>query len=142
MKQFAAAVGFAIALACNGDGGSEPDRLHEHVGEYALTHIGLNAVPATVFHNSTQRVEVTHGLMVLHEDRSYTETLNLTTTLSGHSPTVSTVVENGTYRTSGTQVTFTIPPQGGNASFSYTGAIGGGAIAYVADGTSFRFRKR
>lgn len=142
MKHFAAAVGFAIALGCNGDGGTEPDSLREHLGEYALTHIGVNAVPATVFHNSTQRVEVTHGLMILSEDRSYTETLDLTTTLSGHSPTMSTVVENGTYRISGTHVTFTIPAQGGNASFSYTGAIGDGVIAYVADGTSFRFQKR
>jgi hypothetical protein len=127
--------------ACGGDasGPGESDPYAQAAGSYALTTAN-GQLPYTYFQNSAGRAEIWGGTLVLRADRSYTETLNTRAVFTSGAPSqTSNAVENGTYTIVGTQITFTIPPSGGNAGLSYTGALSNRTLTYTYEGIAMSY---
>ena len=129
MKKLLLMVSAFLLVACGGDGPTSPS--NNPVGSYSLSQVNGAALPQTYFQNSVGYVEVVSGTLVLRQDGSYTETRNNRAVYITGGTQSSSVVENGTYSITGTQVTFTIPASGGQSALSYTGAISGGAVTYT-----------
>lgn len=129
-----------LAVACSGDGptGSAEARVS---GTYNLSQINGQNLPATVFQSSAGRVEVTGGTMVLRDDRSYTETVQLRILPVNGTAQTDQAIENGTFTVVGTNITFNVPASGGDPAFSYSGAVSGGVLTYTSEGLSVTYRK-
>jgi len=130
----------ALAAACSGDGptGSSEERV---AGTYTMTQVNGQNLPMTVFQSSAGRVEVTSGTLVLRADRSYTETVQIRIIPVGESARNDQAIENGTYTMSGTSITFTVPPSGGEPGYSYSGSVNGNVLTYSSEGVSATYRK-
>jgi hypothetical protein len=138
-------LGFALLViftACGDSSGPDArDPYADAAGTYVLTAAN-GVLPYTYFQNSAGRVEIYSATLVLRSDRSYTETINARTVFTSGAPsTTSSSIENGTYTVVGTQLTFTIPPSGGSAGFSYTGALSGRDLTYTYEGLAMRYTK-
>jgi hypothetical protein len=141
-RVFALALGLVVA-ACGGDasGPNVEDPYAAAAGTFTLTTAN-GQLPYVFFQNSAGRAEIYGGSMVLRQDRSYTETLNARAVFNtGAPPTNSNNVESGTYTIVGSQVTWTVPPSGADAGFSYTGALSGRTLTYTYDGIAYVFTK-
>lgn len=132
------ATAFAI-VACGGDGPTSPS--NQPAGSYSLIQVNGASLPATFFQNSAGHVEVVSGTLVLRPDGSYTETRNNRLVYVSGATESTSLVENGTYAITGTQVTFTIPASGSQGALSYTGAISGGSVTYTWNNIAYRYSK-
>lgn len=87
-----------IVLACS-DSPTEPGG-KAHPGNLTLVQLNNSSLPTTVYVVD----RVTSGTMVLRDDLTYTETFNAI----GQAGTPITLVENGTYSSSDSRITFLI----------------------------------
>jgi hypothetical protein len=136
-KVLAAAM-LLLAIGCKSDSTGPADTV---AGNYVLATVNAGGLPAIVFQNSAGRVVILTATMLLRDDKSYVETRNYSAILITGENAPTTEVENGNYSVVGTQITFSIPASGGNAAFSYTGAVAGGALTYTYGGISYRYQK-
>ncbi|HEX2190378.1 MAG TPA: hypothetical protein VHG51_15830 [Longimicrobiaceae bacterium] len=111
-------------------------------GTYALRQFNGANVPATVFQNAEIRVEITSGALVLRQDRSYTETLQLRAFYTDGTTETDAAIENGTYAVSGSTVTFTVPPSTTEQGFSYSGQVEGRFLTYSGGDFSVRYERQ
>ena len=142
MRQITALAALVLLAAC-GDGGTEPvDPRVKAAGIYALTAVNNASLPALYDQDPDARIEFTGGTFTLRADGSYTESLMLRVTFTNGDPTQNVpLVENGTFTLVGSSATFSVPASGGNAGYSYTGAIADGVLSYTAGGFSLRYQK-
>lgn len=137
--------GVLVAAACGGghDVTAPPDPALAAVGTYTLVSVNGEPMPAKYNDYSWGTVKIASGTLALRSDRSFTETLVANTTYTdGSPPSTQNVIINGTYQVTGTQVTFTLPADVDGPAFSYTGAVGNGAVSYTYDGRSYEYRKQ
>lgn len=139
MRRILAAVLVMLVAACRGDGPTAP--ANQPTGTYALVQVNGTSLPTTFFQNSAGRAEFVSGTLVLRTDGSYTETRNtrLVFTLGGTEN--STLVENGTYSITGSQVTFTIPASESQSAVSYTGALSNGTVTYTWNNIAYHYQR-
>lgn len=142
MKRYIMALAVLGLAACGGSDSTAPDPGQAAVGSYTLSQVNGTNVPMVYYQNTAGHVDITSGTISLRADHSFTETVNITTvyTSGGSQPT--TAVTNGTFSVTGTQVTFTVPAQGTDPAFSYTGAVAAGVVSYTYEGDSFKYQKQ
>ena len=121
-------------------GDSSGPRIESHVGEYQLTTINGGGLPAIVFSSPAGRITINSATMSLRQDRSYREVRNYSAVDGAGQSTPFTESEDGQYSIVGSQITFSIPESGGNAGFSFSGAVSGGVIEYTFDGIAYRYQ--
>jgi hypothetical protein len=129
----------ALCLAACSD--STGPKTPSFVGVYGLATINNGGLPATIFQNSAGRIVISSAIMTLRQDNSYLETRNYATTLTTGGTTTSSISENGSYTVVGSQITFTIPPEGTTPGLSYTGAVSGRNLTYTFEGISYGYVK-
>lgn len=130
-----------VALAsCSGDGPTGTETRID--GTYTLRQANGAAVPTTVAQNEFGRLEITSGTMVLRQDRSYTETLQLRVVYTDGTSETDAAIENGSYEVAGSTVTFTVPSSVAQEGYSYNGQVDGKVLTYSGGGLSVRYERQ
>lgn len=124
---------------CKGDSPTDPTPKAQ--GTYTLKTVNATALPAVIFQSADGRIEIISGTTVLRADNSYTETLQARVIYTSGGSETTPLVESGTYSVTGSTVTFTVPANAGEPSFSYTGAVSGRTLTYTYDGLSFTYER-
>jgi hypothetical protein len=138
ISKVSAAAALILAIGCKSNSTGPADTI---AGNYVLATVNAGGLPAVILQNSAGRLTITSATMLLRTDQSYVETRNYMIVLTTNETSTTTEIENGQYSVVGSQITFSIPASGGNAAFSYTGAVAGGALTYTYSGISYRYQK-
>jgi hypothetical protein len=138
----AAIAGLILALvAGTGCSDSTGPKTPAHVGVWDLLLVNNDALPGTVFQNSSGRIIIESGTLTLRDDLSYHETRNYRSVLTTGETSPFTANEDGIYSVVGSQITFTIPPNGSLAAVSFSGAVSGSNLSYIFERVAFQYQK-
>lgn len=135
---FASALSAAL-VAC-GDMNSPVTPVTEASGVFVL--IGLNGarLPAPFVDDTSVRIYVTSGMLLLKSDASFEEKI-VTVTTYPHGPVgqKDTVITRGTFSVEGTQRTFSVPARGTDSAFSYTAAVNQDVLTCTRGGATYKY---
>jgi hypothetical protein len=135
------------ALACGGDGGTEPaDNYARAAGSYSLVSLNGQPLPALLFQEGSTRVDLLSATLVLRADRSFTESLTGRVTIGSGQPQPDVQVHNGTYvlsgATSSLTASFSVPATSQFPAFSFTGTLSGSVVTYTDETATYRYERR
>ena len=132
-----------VTIGC-GESSSGPQPVDEYAavaGTYTLMSLNQQTLPAKLFEDATERVDVTSATLVMRGNRTFTETLDSQVRLNGGQPQGDQQVHNGTFTLSGATATFTVPAANGFPPFGFSGTITGKVLVYTDDLATYRYER-
>lgn len=122
------AAAVAVTAACGGDSSTGPAA--NVAGTYLLQTVNSNALPITVYQDSTQKIEVLSDKYTLATAGTYTNQTVVRTTQGGTASS-DTLSYDGTYKQSGNSVTLT---DSADPTDQVTGIVSGSTFTVTVQG--------